>query len=381
MSGLSRVPSAGSPFHRGSAVIGGALLIMVAALALEPWGRGPSNAVAPSPSSPATIPRAAAPTAAPTAAPGTVRAYDPLAFGEPPGPDITWTIRTPARSIAVPRIGSPVSEDISSGPVADLGPADGLDVVLLTGPTGSRVEALRLWRFQPGGDPVRMELDRPRSPWPSTPAWAIGLRAEAVADDLVGAWHAGLYRLDLLIGPDPRIRMVMLSVGAPRSDATAPPIDAPHAEPFRPEVLDHLPDSANVWTYGGLLSGWARPTSRADCRVAHIWQATDPRDPCWAIPVGRTSALGVNLRDEPVAGIEVARVDPLPGTLALRTDLGIGGRAGLAAAWAAGDGLPDGIYAIRSRGADGGSFHWYVEVGPAGRRAEAINGLVAGLQR
>jgi hypothetical protein len=376
MSGLSRVPSQGSPFHRGSALLGGVLLIVVGALVVEPW----APPAPPSVASASQAPPAASPDSLrPTTLPPTVRAYVPDAFGPAPtGP--VWAVHTPTDSTLVPQVGRPAGEDISSGPVVDLGPADALDVVMLSGPPGSEVREMRLWWFEPGAVPVRMDLDRPRSPWGAATAWPIALRGGDVADDIVGAWQPGLYRLDLLVGPEPRVRMVMASVGDPTADVAT--LDDPRAPaPFRLPVLDFLPDAANVWTYGGLLAGWARSSSRADCAVADIWQAADPQDECWAIPIGRTSALGVNLRNERVESIRMIQVDPLPASIDGRVDVGIDRRTGLAAVWAPSGSLPDGIYAIHAEIAGGRSFHWYAEVGPDGRRTESINGLVAGLQR
>jgi hypothetical protein len=376
MSGLSRVPSKGSPFHRGSALLGGVLLIVVGSLILEPWAPPAAPSVASASQAPSSASSAAP---RPTALAPTVRIYDPQAFGPAPAEQV-WAVHTPTDTTLVPQIGRPAGEDISSGPVVDLGPADALDVVMLSGPAGSDIREMRLWWFEPGAAPVRMELDRPPSPWGDATAWPIGLRGDGVADDVVGAWQPGLYRLDLLVGPEPRVRMVMVSVGRPTS-AAATLLDPRAPEPFRLPVLDFLPDAASVWTYGGLLAGWARSSSRADCAVADIWQAADPQDECWAIPIGRTSALGVNLRNERVESIRMVQVDPLPASVDGRVDIGIDRRTGLAAAWAPGGSLADGIYAIHAEVAGGRSFHWYAEVGPDGRRTESINGLVAGLQR
>lgn len=377
MSGLSRVPSQGTPFHRGSAALGGALLVVVVALTLEPW----AQPIPPPAASASRLPAEASPAQPrPPAVPPTVRTYTPDAFGSAPT-EQDWAVHTPGGRTLVPQVGRPAGEDISSGPVVDLGPADGLDVVVLSGPTGSDIRALRLWWFAPGGAPVRMELDRPRSPWTDVAAWPIALRADDVADDRVGAWQPGLYRLDLLVGPEPRVRMVMVSVGRPSTGGATALVEPRAPAPFRLPVLDFLPDAANVWTYGGLLAGWARPTSRADCAVAAIWQSADPHDPCWAIPIGRTSALGVNLSGDTVASISMGQIDPMPTSVASRVDVGIGRRAGLAAVWAPHGDLNDGIYAVHADLVGGGSFHWYVEVGPDGRRTESINGLVAGLER
>ena len=181
--------------------------------------------------------------------------------------------------------------------------------------------------------------------------------------------------------------MVMLSARADRDggdgvarvpgDADRVPIDA-----FGPSILRRLPEAANLWTVGDILTGWARPPAAGDCRVAQIWQARGPEAGCWPVPIGPASALGVNLPDgQRVAAIELAQVDPLPGQIALKSQLGVGGRPGVAALETPAGGLADGIYRMKVALVGGGVDHWYVEVGPNGRQAAAINAFVTSAQR
>jgi hypothetical protein len=151
---------------------------------------------------------------------------------------------------------------------------------------------------------------------------------------------------------------------------------------FRAALLRRLPPAANLWTIGDILTGWARPPAAGDCRVAQIWRARGPEQGCWPVPIGPTTALGVNLpAGQRVARIELAQVDPLPGPVALSTQIGIGGRAGVAALETPADGLADGIYRMTVAVVGGGVEHWYVEVGPGGRQAAEINAFVTGAQR
>ena len=160
-------------------------------------------------------------------------------------------------------------------------------------------------------------------------------------------------------------------------DVDRVPIDA-----FGPSILRRLPEAANLWTVGEILTGWARPPAAGDCRVAQIWQARGPEAGCWPVPIGPASALGVNLPDgQRVAAIELAQVDPLPGQIALKSQLGVGGRPGVAALETPAGGLADGIYRMKVALVGGGVDHWYVEVGPNGRQAAAINAFVTSAQR
>ena len=321
------------------------------------------------------------------ALPLAIRPYRPEAFGPAPsGRD--WSIRTStARITPVPAMGLADPGDIASGPVVDLGPASDLDVIVISGPPGVALDTIRLWRFDERGEPERQDLARLAPPWATGSAWAVGLRAANAPPGRVAAWQPGLYRLDLLVEPVGRIRMVMLSVDAPgeRGAVTADgPADPglPVGDAFRDAILRRLPPAANVWTVGEILTGWARPPAAADCRVAQIWRARSPDAGCWPVPIGPTSALGVNLpHGRRVATIELAQVDPLPGPVALQSQIGVGGRPGVAALEAPLGGLADGIYRMTVRVVGGAAEHWYVEVGPDGRRAAEINAFVTSAQR
>ena len=385
MAGLTRVPAPGSPFDRWSAAIGGLLVVVIVALAIEPWGSsGPPTDPTPSP----YRPRSSVIPADPRGSAGTSLAahpYRPTAFGPAPF-DKAWTIRTPARSTPVPSVGLQDPGDIASGPVVELGPADELDVIVISGPPGVGLDTIRLWRFDQRGRPERQDLARLEPPWASGSAWAVGLNAPGAPAGGVAAWEPGLYRLDLLVEPAGQIRVVMLSVG-PRGDQVAVAVRPPDREPagddaFRDSILRRLPPAANLWTVGEILTGWARPSAAGDCRVAQIWRARSPDAGCWPVPIGPTSALGVNLPNgQRVAAIELAQVDPLPGPVALQSQIGVDGRPGVAALEAPAGGLADGIYRMTVAVVGGAIEHWYVEVGPDGRRAAEINAFVTSAQR
>src|SRR5687768_4475401 len=121
MAGLTRVPAPGSPFDGRSAVFGGLLVVVIVALAIEPWGstRTPSGPT-PSPYQARTSATPALPLGGTAAVPLAIRPYRPEAFGPPPtGTD--WSIRpSTARSTPVPAMGLADSGDIASGPVVDL---------------------------------------------------------------------------------------------------------------------------------------------------------------------------------------------------------------------------------------------------------------------
>ena len=389
MAGLTRVPAPGSPFDGRSAALGGLLVVVIVALAIEPWGstRAPA-APTPSPYQARTSAVPAGPPAR-SARPLADRPYRPESFG--PAPTVAhWAIRTStARVAALPAMDLVDTGDIASGPVVDLGPASDLDVVVVSGPPDVALDTIRLWRFDERGRPERQDLARLAAPWADVPAWAVGLRAPGAAADRVAAWEPGLYRLDLLIEPAGRIRMVMLSVGGDgdgdRRQTSGIPSRAGDAdrEPTEPtSILGRLPPAANLWTAGEILTGWARPPAAGDCRVAQIWRARDPEAGCWPVPIGPASALGVNLpAGQRVAAIELAQVDPLPGPLELPSLIGVGGRPGLAALETPAGGLADGIYRMTVAVVGGVDEHWYVEVGPDGRRAAEINAFVTNAQR
>ena len=387
MAGLQRVPAPRSPFDRRSAAFGGLLVVVIAALAIEPWGstRAPAEPT-PSPYQARASAIPALPVRSSASPARALRTYRPEAFGPAPT-DSVWAIRTLGRTTTVPSVGLEDPVDIASGPVVDLGPADDLDAIVISGPAGAGLDTIRLWRFDEAGRAERQDLARLASPWPDSAAWTVALRAPGAPAGRVAAWQPGLYRLDLLVAPVGDIRMIMLAVraGYERESpvALAPTGREPVADDgFRAALLRRLPPAANLWTIGDILTGWARPPAAGDCRVAQIWQARGPEQVCWPVPIGPSTALGVNLpAGQRVARIELAQVDPLPGPVALSTQIGIGGRAGVAALEAPADGLADGIYRMTVAVVGGGVEHWYVEVGPGGRQAAEINAFVTSAQR
>ncbi|MGK2852131.1 MAG: hypothetical protein ACSLFN_14655 [Candidatus Limnocylindrales bacterium] len=305
----------------------------------------------------------------------------------PPPSDDGWSVRTDAR--VVPLTLADRTDDelaVAGGSVVDLGAADKLGAVVISGPVGATIDVVRLWRFETGRDPERLELRMLPAPWPVDHAWAIGLGVPGASPAQIGVWRPGRYRLDLLIGRDESPRAAMLIVGP--FEALSPPSagrdERGHrlAAPFRQTLLDRLPSAANVWTFGSILSGWARPESREDCRLAEIWRTDDSQVGCRPIQSGPTTALGVNLPDgQRVTGITLSRMDPASTGVVVHSDIGVGGRPGLAALHTESDPLGDGIYLMTVTVATGRDLHWYVEIGPEGRRTAAINAFVTGYQR
>jgi hypothetical protein len=357
------------------------LVVMIVALAIEPWG---STRTPPEPTASPYRAPSAAPTSRSVGPAPVLRTYRPEAFGPEPS-DPAWSIRTAEQVVEVPSVALDDPLDIASGPVVDLGQADDLDAIVISGPSGAGLDAIRLWRFDQQGQPERLDLARLAPPWPDAPAWTVALRAPGAPEGRVASWQPGLYRLDLLVEPAGNIRMIMLSVDGVAEDPVArTPTDTGSDidGSFRAALLRRLPPAANLWTVGQILTGWARPPAAGNCRVAQLWQAAGPEQGCWPVPIGPTSALGVNLpAGQQVATIELAQVDPLPGPLALPTQIGIGGRAGVAAIETPADGLADGIYRMTVSIVGGAVDHWYVEVGPDGRQAAEINAFVTSAQR
>lgn len=391
MAGLTRVLAPDPSFHRRARAAGVVLLVTIAALAIEPWG------TAAEPTASASHPPWALRSARPpisvdriaglgALAPGDVRSYRPSGFGAPPSDD-GWSVRTGTRVLPLTLTGRIDELAVATGPVADLGAADGLGGVVITGPVGATIDVVRLWRFEAGRDPERLEVRMLPPPWPIDHAWAIGLRVPGASPLEIGAWRPGRYRLDVLIGRETAPRAAILIVRPPETASSEGAAgghtdDAP-AAPFRQTLLERLPSAANVWTFGSILSGWARPSALGDCGLAVIWRTAHSQVGCQAVQSGPTTALGVNLPDgQRVTGIALSRMDPTSTGMVLDSDIGVGGRPGMAALRTESDHpLADGIYRMTVSVADGSDLHWYIEVGPEGRRTAAINAFVTGYQR
>jgi hypothetical protein len=102
--------------------------------------------------------------------------------------------------------------------------------------------------------------------------------------------------------------------------------------------------------------------------VVDIWRATRPEDACWAVPLGRTDALGVNITDgRAVTAIALIGIDPLPGPAPVQAATKVDGNPGRAMVRAPDGGLPDGIYRLDAVSGGTESASWYFEVGPIGR--------------
>lgn len=389
MAGLTRVPAPDPSFHRRAAAAGVVLVAAILALAIEPWGQPATATTSPSPAAmrsaepPMSLQRIAGLEALSAIE---MRTYEPGLFGDLPSGD-GWSLRTDARGTPLALVDRTDDElAVATGPVIDLGPADELGGLVITGPVGATIDVVRLWRFEAGRDPERLEVRMLPPPWPVDHAWAIGLRVPGASPMQIGVWRPGRYRLDLLLGRDESPRAAMLVVGG--RDTGSPPRTgtgerAPSlTAPFRDTLLDRLPLAANVWTFGSILSGWARPSAPEGCRLAAIWRMGGAQAGCRPVQSGPTTALGVNLADgQRVTGIALSRMDPASSGVVVDSLISIGGRPGLAALATGGSALADGTYRMTVTVDGGRDLHWYIEVGPEGRRTAAINAFVTGYQR
>jgi hypothetical protein len=388
MAELTRVPAPRSPFDgRWGRAVGfliGALVVAV----VKPWDGG---IVVQAPATPRPLPSSVADGSRGSPAASTGRpapaalavAYDAASLGSvaPPPAWEVWATGQVSRSPfagpadppspAAPDSGAPAPTGHLGGPVADLGPADRVTALALNRPIGFEFGAVRLWRFPGEGQPERIELAELAPPWPVAHVRVFGISPPGTPSGTVLPWRPGLYRLDLLVEPVDRIRMVMLIVRD--TDAEMARGGADRAEDgegaLESELLLRLPAAATLWAFGPILTGWARASEAGDCRVADMWLARKDGDPCRPQPIGGPSAIGVNLpEDDPVVSIGLTEIDPLPGALALRARMAVEGRPGLALVEAPAGGFADGIYRLDVRLADGHGLAWYVEIGPESRR-------------
>lgn len=376
MAELTRVPGPGSPLDGWAGRALGLMAIVIAIAVIKPWGSGSSPPAAASVASASAQPAIASETARPAPT------WDPETLGTRP-PPAAWAVvtasgRTPLGSIQPPTsvgdLDPAPPADIASGPVVDLGPADTLHAIAIAHPVEESVASLRLWRFGDGRPPRRIDLREMPSPWPAASVLVVVPAADAGAGN--GPWEAGLYRLDLLIEPGDRIRSLMLLVGGQTTAAPGRPSDdelSPE-DGFELPMLRRLPPTATLWSAGRILSGWRRDPAPRDCRIARIWQATDPLDPCWPVPIGRSDAIGVNLDEgRVVTGISLQAIDPLPASSQPSGQMGVGGRPGIALVRAPAGGFPDGVYRLDVVVRGALPMTWYLEVGPLGRAVDPFN--------
>jgi hypothetical protein len=386
MADLAPVPGQRSPFDGWRGWVVGVVVIGILVAVAKPWGSDADTTALASPSAPIASTRVAGdPTPRPTAV---GRIFDPFLLG-PTAPKAAWAILTPrgltaldfltADPVATPSA-RPASApagpgpDVVAGPVVELGTTDDAGALAIAHPREVSLGTIRLWRFTPEGSPTRVDLDALTAAWAAPHVAVLGHRRTDMEPDVILGWDPGLYRLDLLIEPADAVRSVMLVVREGR-DGSSAGVSEPAAgdEPprgssaFERGALRLLPRTANLWAVGGYLSGWYRHDSKPGCAVAEIWQATDPRDGCWPVPLGPTDAVGVNLIDDDVTSIGLRIVDPLPGPAGSASQLDVDGQSGLALVRAPAGGLADGIYRLDVGTADGRGLTWYLEVGPIGR--------------
>lgn len=370
MGQVTRVPAPRSPLDgrwRAAGIVAGLSLV---ALVLKPWS-------VPAPSTtPLATPWATAP---PPAARSTLpwQRWDPATLGAA-APEPAWELWAAGRVTRIRFVGPadgfaaapsvrPQETAVIGGPVIGLGPGETVGAIVLNRPADADVGVVRLWRFVDGGQPERVDLVELPDPWDAPHIRVFALRALGVPRGAVTAWPPGLYRLDLLIEPAVRVRTLLLNVDGGGPQVAVGSEDDGEATRLDVRLLRRLPPAAHWWAFGRFLVGWsarAQPDD-ATCRVAEIWLARDVDDGCYPTPVGRASALGVNLGDQRrVVDLRVRQVDPLPGPVAATVSLDVNGRPGLAMARASGERFPDGIYRLEATAAGGEVVGWYAEVSP-----------------
>jgi hypothetical protein len=238
MADLKRVVSpGGKPDRWLPASIAVITFVVVVAIA-KPWGRGATNLTA--------FPSASV--AGPTASRPTGRGrYDPALFGQD-APDPAWQLwpagyvvdfglagpvtmatepSAPASSTTPPGRTprpSPAAPPYGSAEPIRVGQADNLVVLGINTPADVDVVQFRLTRFE-GAKQVVVPIVVLATPWPVHYFHVIGIDSPD-SSDVLGAWQAGVYRLELIGGDSVLIRSVVVSI-----DPSTPPRAGPTAAP------------------------------------------------------------------------------------------------------------------------------------------------------
>ncbi len=235
-----------------------------------------------------------------------------------------------------------------SGPVVDLGTTDDLDAFAIVHPRdttlatsacgSSSTEHLRAASTS--------TTCRHRGRWTTSRSWRAACPAWTRGGCSPGS--PGLYRLDLLIEPEDVVRSVMLTVrtGASGAGGTASRDGEPTrtTQSFQPSTLRMLPEAANLWSSGRILSGWRRAEADATCARGRDLARDGSR---WIVLAGPPRADGRRRRQPPsevVTSIGLLGIDPLPGPVDADARLAVDGLPGRAIVRAPMGGLPDGIY-------------------------------------
>jgi hypothetical protein len=373
MAELTRVPTPKSPFNGRWGTVVGLVLAGFALAIVKPWSdqsADPSRPVPFTTPGPPAVPIAVTPS----------RPYDPSALGRN-APEPAWELWAADHVSRIRFVGPPdgfttpgpspddpidadAAEPILAGPVIDLGSSDDLGAFAVNSPADVELAAVRLWRFNVGGKPDRVELRELAPPWPAEHFRVFGPRDGPVSTDSVPAWQPGLYRLDLLVDPVDRIRSLLLVVRPGVEPTSSGRLEPTPTQPLDVELLKRLPEAATIWSFGTVLTGWSRDVSAGGCLVSEIWRASND-DPCRPIPLGRPLAVGVNLPSrQSVTSIRLSEVDPLPGPVDSVARTSVDGRGGVALVEVRPPGLHDGIYRLDVVTSVGRSLRWYVEVGP-----------------
>jgi hypothetical protein len=233
------VPSGRKPDRWLPASIAAVTFLVLIAIA-KPWGRGATPTL--------TFPSAAVPavpTEQPSRPPGRGR-YNPALFGQD-APDPAWQlwpagyvvdfglagpvtmgtdVSPPAptpRAASTPRLTpspSPTLPPYGSAVPIRIGQADNLVVLGINTPSDVDVVQFRLSRFV-GEKTVVVPLVVLPTPWPVHYFHVIGMESPD-SSDVLGRWHAGVYRLTLLGDDGVIIRSVVVSIDAPSTPAASP---------------------------------------------------------------------------------------------------------------------------------------------------------------
>ena len=326
MAGLTRVPAPRSPFDGRSAAFGGLLVVVIVALAVEPWGSTRA------PAAPDALPVPGHRRARP-AGPGRIgrRPCPPARTGPrrsgPRRASADWSIRTSTARVDGGAVGRPRRagghrQRAGRRPRARRRPRRHRH---------QRSGRGRRWTRSGCGDSttsaVRSAWTWPASPrhGPTRPAWAVGLRAPGAAPGQVAALAAGPVPPRPAGGAgrdDPDGDAVRSRRSRRRGWPVAPgpgrrgPRAARRLRPVHPappaaggQPVDGRGDPHRLGATAG-RRGLPRGPDLAGPRAR--------RQGCWPVPIGPASALGVNLpAGQRVAAIELAQVDPLPGPVAL----------------------------------------------------------------
>lgn len=379
-------PGDARPVQAGVVVV----LALLAVLIARPWDESRGIAIA----SPTPVASESIATARPeaTVRPDGARLYDPGLFGSftvSPRWELWPTAYVYRFGLSGPlaiessggtATGSAPPEPAAATPppgadrIVDIGAADLLVVIGVNTPADTRVLDARLWRFAADGPPTRVALRELPPPWPVTTFHVYGLPvADNLEPNLVAAWAAGVYRLDLLVDPGAEVRRIGLFVRpavalgpspVPAGSAASPPSGGSGEPPPGGLGLERPIPNAVAFgsTTGVVLQRDA--VAQGSCGLVELWlsERERPGGPCTALGLAEVSAVAVDLGpDRPVVGLQIRELDPLETTIAVSEQAPVAS-SGRIARTADGRPLPEGTYRLIATLGDGAELGWYFRV-------------------